>query len=498
MRLNPVSLAFACIFLAVGPLVADERAKVPDAKDQEKAEAVIKDLFKAEYSKTKAADKLELATKLFEQGVETKDDPASRFVLLRESMNLAAAAGDLTQALKAGDELSHDFEVNVAELKVGVFEKLAPAVKGADENKSLTDDILTAVNEAIQADDFDTAERLLKVADASARKSKNLALVSTVSARGKDVTRLRSEFARVKEALAALDKKPNDAEANSVAGKYFCFVKGNWDKGLVMLAQGKDAKLKQLAEKDSATPEKPAEQMELAEAWYDLATSPDTDSSSKIQLQLRALNWYEQAVGGLTGLTKTKAEKRIAELDKVAEKYRDRGELFGAIKAALKEKKNKNTTIVGFAFGKEFAEAPPEGAILVGFELGKGKFVNKDVVASLRPIYLTSRGEKLGEQLGKAPDKVITIKAKPGYAVGLLNLQTGLGIDGLSVTFMRLEKTGLKKDDKYDSEYIGSGKGKGQVDAMGALPVGICGRKNDDGGVAAIGLVTVPGEEKKK
>ena len=134
------SLFFLC--LIVGPTLADddERAKVPDAKEQQKAEAAIRDVFKAEFARAKAADKRELSAKLLQEGIETKDDPTSRFVLLRLSMSLAAEAGDLGQAMRAADELKRLYAVNVAELKAGVFERLAPYAKGVEENKSLAEE----------------------------------------------------------------------------------------------------------------------------------------------------------------------------------------------------------------------------------------------------------------------------------------------------------------------------------------------------------------------
>ena len=85
MRLLKSLAIMTLLLVLAGPMLGadEERAKVPDAKELEKAEAVIKDLFKAEFAKLKAADKLDLSNKLHEQGVETKDDPASRYALLK-------------------------------------------------------------------------------------------------------------------------------------------------------------------------------------------------------------------------------------------------------------------------------------------------------------------------------------------------------------------------------------------------------------------------------
>ena len=51
----------------------------------------------------------------------------------------------------------------------------------------------------------------------------------------------------VRVALATLKTNPTDPEANLVVGKYHCFVKDEWEKGLPMLLKGNDAALKELA-----------------------------------------------------------------------------------------------------------------------------------------------------------------------------------------------------------------------------------------------------------
>jgi hypothetical protein len=258
-----------------------------------------------------------------------------------------------------------------------------------------------------------------------------------------------------------------------------------------MLAQGSDAKLKELAEKDGLTPTKPDDQKEVGDAWFDYAAAQESPMI-KTQAQLRAAYWYGQALPGLTGLTRTKVEKRLTDLDKVADKTRSYGEAIKEVREAVKEGRTKKTATIGFGIGKDTEEIPPEGALLIGFEVGIGKFFNNDVIESIRPIYLTSRGEKVGEQVGKQAAKVVTVKAKAGYAVGAMTVKGGLGIDGLSLTFMRIDKQGLKKEDAYTSDWMG-GKGgnrEATVGGDGSSVVGICMKMNDQNKACALGLVT--------
>lgn len=501
MRLFQVFFAPMLLLVVLAPTRADEeREKVPAADAQAKALAVIKDLFKDEYAKKKAADMLELSDKLLKQGEETKDDPPSRYVLLHEAMNLAAQGGDMDRAMRAIEELARGFQVNAPELKVGLYEKAVAGAKSAGASRALAEEILQAITEAIALDDFDTADRLAKAGDTAAKKAKVISLALAVQARGKEATRLRADYAKVKDALATLEKKPNDAAANELAGKYFCLGKGDWEKGLPYLVLASDKKLKDLAEKDAAGPDTPQAQAEVGDAWYDLAAGKDFDAAYKPMAQLRALHWYEQAVAELMGLAKTKVEKRMVELEKVADKYRDNSEFFRALRDGVKKKAYKSSGLTGGAFAqKTFEEIPPEGALLVGFNYSTT--ADGNFPRFMQPIWLTARGEKLGVAYGK-PDpktKVMQLKAKKGYAVGGVTVRGGGGFDAFQLTYLKIDKTGMKKDGMYQSEHIGGkGGGEGKYGSDGSFVVGIHGKVTNEGKMETFGIVTLKPEDAKK
>src|SRR5207249_1218509 len=54
-----------------------------------------------DYAQKAPIDRQILASKLLQQGMDTADDPAARFVLLREARDLAAGAADAATASRA-------------------------------------------------------------------------------------------------------------------------------------------------------------------------------------------------------------------------------------------------------------------------------------------------------------------------------------------------------------------------------------------------------------
>ena len=140
-----------------------------------------------------------------------------------------------------------------------------------------------------------------------------------------------------------------------------------------------------------------------------------------------------------------------------------------------------------------FRDVGPRRSVLVGIEVYCGKFVSNDVVHGIRPIFLDAQGrEQLGNMHGKDTGRPpVRVKAKKGYAVGAISVKTGLGVDGLSVTFMKLEKGRLDPDQSYESDWLGGhgGGGPTRLGGSGEPVVGLFGSQNNNSQLNGLGLV---------
>ncbi|MBI3407512.1 MAG: WD40 repeat domain-containing protein [Planctomycetes bacterium] len=287
-----------------------KRLPVPNKAAQAKAMALVDDIFKEDFAAAKEPEaRNKLAADLLQQARENKEDTANRYVLYREARNWAAKAGNFTIALQAIDELARDFEVNALEMKATALAELVDNLPGKEAGKALVDLLEPIINEAVEADQYDAALAFGKVAEAAARKAKILTLVASVQKRNEDVQTVKKSFAKMQTFVDRLKGDPADAEANSELGKYYAFLKGRWERALPLLEKGSDQALKTLAGQDLAKPKEPKDQLVLADAWWDLAGKEN--EPAKLHLQRRAMHWYEQAAGNLSGLNRTKALKRI-------------------------------------------------------------------------------------------------------------------------------------------------------------------------------------------
>ena len=144
--------------------------------------------------------------------------------------------------------------------------------------------------------------------------------------------------------------------------------------------------------------------------------------------------------------------------------------------------------------GPQFRDTAPAKGMLVGFEIGLGKWGPNDIVGAVRPIFVNERGEEvLGSQHGKVNGQTIRIKAKPGYAVGAITAKSVAALDGFSVTFMKIEKDRLNPADKYESDWVGGGGTLPQatVGGDGTPAIGIVGYGSDTD-CSGMGLIFAP------
>ena len=284
---------------------------VPEADAQRKAEKLIREVFAEDYSKKDANSRRAFAQKLLRQALDSKDDAASRYVLLREAVDVAAQAGDVTSCLSATDEMGRAFEVQPLALKKASLEKVRKLVVAPADFGLLAEAYLDLGTQSLKAADFDLAGEAAREAEAAAQKGKSIPLLGKARSLAKEVADSRLEASRIEQIRKKLAGDPSDPEANLVMGRHHCLKLGNWDQGLPLLAKGSDALLKALAVQDLARPKDGPELVKLGDGWWDAGEKEA--GVSRDSCRQRAAHWYRGALPGASGLTRVRIEKRIPE-----------------------------------------------------------------------------------------------------------------------------------------------------------------------------------------
>lgn len=332
-----------------------KRLPVPHADARRDAEQRIREIFQSDFADVATPQKkLALAVKLGNQANDAAGDPTDRFVLMELAREMSAAAGELTTALDAADRMRQLFDIDVLTVKASVLDKVAETVQSGGPtsatSQQIVDQAMLLADRAVAADSFSLAGRLVKLALSTARKMKDAELLRRLTTRHQEIGRMKVRFKEVAKALDLLADDPAHAEANLTVGRWYCFIAGNWTKGLPSLAKGTDAQLAKLATQDLAGPEDPKQRKTLAERWWDLAKKERGPQQRGIQA--RARHWYELAVAGLTGLDRTGAERRLAEMTAAAEPWESR--IRGTVKEGNVALASNGTRVSGVGAGSSF------------------------------------------------------------------------------------------------------------------------------------------------
>jgi len=238
-------------------------------------------------------------------------DETNRYVLLKVARDVAAQAGDAELAFRAIDAMASRYGVDTYEMKGTALSQAGKSAKSRKHATAIAERALALIDRAVDKDDFVAAKYLGKLALDAARKGRDGQLVKRIVARNKEVEGIAEAYAGIKDALLRLKDNPVDPDANLAVGRYYCFVKGNWDRGLSMLALGSDERLKKLAIEELGDGSTSVEQVALADGWWDMAEN--VEGAAKLHLQGRAAYWYKLALPGLTGLLKEKVQKCLQD-----------------------------------------------------------------------------------------------------------------------------------------------------------------------------------------
>jgi formylglycine-generating enzyme required for sulfatase activity len=307
--LVPIVLMATCI--AAGELAAQPKTPVPDEQAQQTAKKAAGELFAERFKQAKTtAEKTVLATDMMDAAGKVPAGSADQYVLLKIALDVAAGTGDAATALQAVERLLEQFDEPAAELIGDTLLTAARQATTSAQHKAVAEAALSIAGKLSDADQYETALRLCEAARSSAQRAKLFPLAKELTAQIEENKRQQLLSEDYRKALSVLENEPTDPEGNLAAGRHPCFVKGNWDRGVPMLALGSDAALKAAAIKDLRGADSADEQAAIGDAWWDVAETKQGEERDT--LRLRAGFWYRQAEPKLAGgLAALKVKQRL-------------------------------------------------------------------------------------------------------------------------------------------------------------------------------------------
>lgn len=305
------------VFLAIAATAsAQGKGPVPEHDVQAKAKELIRQIFGPQYEKAKTSDeKTALAKKMLDEAAKLKDDPASHFVLLRATRDVAAQAGNAELSLEVVDQIAATFDFDEPALVEETLREVAGAARTLSQFTALAKQTLPRIEAAVARDDHSRAVRIAELGVAAARRARDYPLAKQIGDRLDEVKQWAAYYAEVQKAQVVLADNPADPDANLTVGRYLCLAQGQWRQGIPLLALGSDAALKALAATELEGPATPGEEVNMADGWWELAQA--ASGGHRDALLLHAGSWYQKVQADVTGLQRVKVDKRLAEIAEI-------------------------------------------------------------------------------------------------------------------------------------------------------------------------------------
>ena len=296
------------------PAVAVEKRPPPPAADVARELEEIKATFKDAYDAIHSPkDAYALSGKLLAEAHRSKDQPARQYALFLEARDLAARGEDLPTSLEIIDETATIFAVNVREAKTAALLAAGKTFSNRAAAKAYLDAAVPLLEQARADDAYDLVAPLLPAVRQAYTDAQQPDLTKIASALVTQIEHLQNEYKAVQPSLATLKEKPDDADANLAAGKFYALRKQDWDKGAPLLAKGSDAGLSEAALKEAGPPSTAADRTAAGDAWW---KAGEKDATFKTALLRRALFWYDKALPDLTDKEEERVRNRVIDLTK--------------------------------------------------------------------------------------------------------------------------------------------------------------------------------------
>jgi hypothetical protein len=308
---------------------AEEQVKlpVPSRAARIHARQEVRKIYHDEYAAaTEAGKKRSLAEKLLTVGLETQDEPDTRYALFDEARGLALSAADAKLLRKSIGLLAKYYKIDSLEELSKSLAEASEERMAAVARKMLAPLALDLAKNAAAGDDYAGAERLAEAAKEMAQ-GKDLPVVKQAGALLEELAEGNQRYARFLDAQKTLAEKPDDPDANLAEGQFYCFFKNDeksWTLGLPLLAKGSNATLKALAQAELASGREAsnaAEKVKLGDLWYQAASA--ADASRRADILRRAAYWYRAALPDLAGFTKSKSRWRLEDIQGKLEELSD-------------------------------------------------------------------------------------------------------------------------------------------------------------------------------
>lgn len=279
--------------------VSRVRAKVPTAGERSQVQGRFRSLFSQRIEDAKEdEEKARLAGNLLEAALDIPNDTVGAYVLQTGALRLAIDGGSVEHLIAAVDQRISQFEVDAYEenkkwllaFGKGVAQKDVRKMDGTAYAKRAVKVIFAGIHD----DDYVAASSISRYAYRLIDQNRDEEIPKLLNRLRGLLGSSKREFDGASESLAEFRTDSSNGEAAASVGRFLCFIKGDWGRGLPLLAEGGPDQLQQMATLDMQGAASYLDKVAIGDAWWELSQKARAGVYRQ-SARDRAVFWYEQA-----------------------------------------------------------------------------------------------------------------------------------------------------------------------------------------------------------
>jgi len=293
----------------------DAKIAMPTAESIATAKAEVDRVFTDILRRATSPDQKKLLAQTLSTTAEKETDPAKRYVLLSQAIQVAVTAGDLHGGAQLVEQLVEDYEVDGAQEKLKFAQAIVRQGLAPPERAQAALMAAEFSQTALDEQDFSAAAELANLSYRMAQNAGSTDLRAAMMRHMRKMEQIKTEHTRYQQALTHLaDVDPDTPQEHLVAGQFLATAIEDWEAACKHFAKCDKPAIRDAALGEQKNPTDAGEQLSIADAWRDAAK--DETAHKKFAYLRRARHWYEQAATQ-PGLSRTAAEREIASIDAI-------------------------------------------------------------------------------------------------------------------------------------------------------------------------------------
>jgi hypothetical protein len=273
---------------------------------------------------------------------------------------LAVVAARHVSPARADDSQARADAINQ---KLVDLRKAVGAAASPERVRELLTQVLALVDEALAADEYTAAIKSSAFAVETAAALDNEHISGVCARRKEEVAAIAKEAKKLTRQMEKLEKSPDDRVANFEVGRFRCVVRGDWERGLPLVAKGSNAQWAATAKRDLDSPAGADDQIAAGDEWGRLAAAEK--SPRKSMIAERAVFWYRQVLKGSSAGDKrmqaVKALERLPILYVTDLDETEKTKVYDIINRYGVHGEGRPISVNGFKYPNSIGVHPPAG-----------------------------------------------------------------------------------------------------------------------------------------